>query len=282
MRFSLIMATLHRTSEVGRFLKHLNQQTYRNFELIIIDQNPDNRLRPLIEVYEKNFLIKHLRSGPGISKARNVGLKHISGDIVAFPDDDCWYPQDLLRCVVDFFDKHPEIDIVTGRSIDSTGKPSAGHWDLKIGPVNCFNVWKRARSLSIFFRKKVIERVGKFDETLGLGAPTDCWAGEETDYLLRALKAGFRIYYDPNIIVYHPRLVVKNDPKQFVRAYRYGLGIGKVWRKHAYPSWFVFYQLFQSLIGALLPLTSRQIYEMKYRLAALRGKFHGWQRQVHR
>src|SRR5579864_3540599 len=94
IKFSLILATVGRLDEVARFLQHLGRQTYRDFELIIVDQNSDDVLERLIRQYQGCFPVLHLRSEPGLSRARNVGLQHFSGDVVAFPDDDCWYAPD--------------------------------------------------------------------------------------------------------------------------------------------------------------------------------------------
>ena len=52
------------------------------------------------------------------------------------------------------------------------------------------NVWNRAMSFTIFLRARVVERVGRFDERLGLGSGTPWHSGEEIDYLIRALAAG--------------------------------------------------------------------------------------------
>jgi len=276
MRFSLVLATVERTKEVKRFLEHLDRQTYRDFELIVVDQNPDDRLVPILEAYKKRFPILHLRSERGLSRARNVGLKHISGDIVAFPDDDCWYPPDLLEHVARFFREHPDIDVLTGRSVDENGELSAGRSDASSGLVNFFNVWKRGRSISMFLKSAVITRIGDFDESLGVGAGTPWGAGEETDYLLRTLKNGFRIYYKADLTIYHPQPVKRYDEKAIARAYTYGAGIGRVLRKHRYPFWFVFYQWLRSAGGAFLSLASGRLGKARHHLAALQGKFLGW------
>jgi glycosyltransferase involved in cell wall biosynthesis len=92
MKFSLVLATVGRTQEVARFLDSLARQTYRDFELIVVDQNPDDRLVELLRPFELRFPIIHLRCERGVSRARNLGPKYVSGDIVGFPDDDCWYP----------------------------------------------------------------------------------------------------------------------------------------------------------------------------------------------
>ena len=56
MRFSLVMATLNRRDEVAGFINSLLAQTYADFELLIIDQNQDNRVYDLYEQYKKKLL----------------------------------------------------------------------------------------------------------------------------------------------------------------------------------------------------------------------------------
>src|SRR5882672_6242686 len=97
MKISLILSTVGRTEELARFLEHLDRQTYRSFELLIVDQNPEGILDSLVRQHRERFPLLHLRSEQGLSHARNVGLQHFSGDVVAFPDDDCWYGPDTLE-----------------------------------------------------------------------------------------------------------------------------------------------------------------------------------------
>ncbi|MPN49512.1 hypothetical protein SDC9_197133 [bioreactor metagenome] len=70
----------------------------------MVDQNPDDRLLPILGDYENLFPVRRFRSAPGLSRARNVGLEQITGEVIAFPDDDCTYPPGILRSVADAFD----------------------------------------------------------------------------------------------------------------------------------------------------------------------------------
>ena len=240
MKFSLVLGTLGRTEEVQRFLTSLNAQGYRNFELIVIDQNPDDRLCPLVATYSSHFPIVHLRSSPGLSHARNVGLAHVSGDIVAFPDDDCWYPNDLLQNVSDQFLEHSQIDGLTGRSIDEHGKDSALKFGTQNQRIDRFSAWINAISYTIFLRRAVVEKTGLFDEALGVGSATIFGSGEETDYILRALQAGFSLLFLSRLAVHHPDPDIVIDRKLLQRTYAYGCGMGRVLDKHAYPLWYKF------------------------------------------
>lgn len=275
-KISLILCTIERTTELERFLQSLVRQSYPNFELIIVDQNKDERLVPLTRRFQKHFPILHLRSDKGLSRARNVGLKHASGDIIAFPDDDCLYPPNLLESVARWFNEHPEWHGLTGRSVDTNGLPSSGRWDNKEGAVNRYNVWRRGISYTMFLRREVVTAVGPFDEDLGVGAGTPWGSGEETDYLIRALEAGFRIFYDPNLWVVHP-----NKEPTPVMAYRYALGMGRVLRKHGYPLWFLAYYSARNLGATLLHLASGKRNRAYASWAALWGRLNGWRRSTH-
>src|ERR1035437_10094479 len=97
MKFSLVLCTINRTREVAEFLASLNEEIYKDFELFIVDQNKDDRLQAIRAPYQLYINIKYFKSAPGLSRARNTAIPLISGDILAFPDDDCIYPAILLK-----------------------------------------------------------------------------------------------------------------------------------------------------------------------------------------
>ena len=233
--FSLILPTIGRREEPERFLASLAAQTFRGFELVVVDQNPDDRLVPVVDAYEDLYPILHLRTKRvGASAARNEGLRYSRSDLVAFPDDDCRYPSDILEKVARFFDRHPELDGLTGRLIDEQGQSSILDFDLDPGPLDTINIWTRSIEATMFLRGKSARRF-RFDETLGRGSGTAWESGEGTDYLLQLLSEGASLYYEPTLNVIHPQPVSPYDAKAMRRAYEYGCGRGRVLRKHQYP-----------------------------------------------
>lgn len=272
-RFSLVVATLGRTAELGRFLAALDAQTARGFELIVVDQNEDERLLPVLAPYRGRFPIRHLRSAPGLSRARNVALPHAGGEVVAFPDDDCLYPADLLEGAARFFQAHPRTHGILVRPVGEDGATLLEYRD-EPAPVSRLNVNGRAISFTLFLRREVVAAVGGFDETLGLGAGTPWGAGEDIDYPLRALDAGFRLEYVPGLAVVHPGN--RDTETTLGRAFPYAAGFGRVCRKHGFPAWYMAYHLCRSVGGMLVGASTARPHKVRVHWRALRGKLHGW------
>lgn len=275
MKFSLVTATLGRTEEVERLLATLADQTYRYFELVVVDQNPDDRLVPILELYRTKFPIVRVRSKPGVSVARNAGLRYATGDVVGFPDDDCWYSPQFLEQCFGLLQERPDIDGVTGRVKDESGVDFA-RFDCSPGFLTLSNIWQRTAGACFFLRNHVVEEVGEFDESLGPNSGTIWGGAEDIDYPVRAIKAGFKIYYDPGLIVFHPNPLRNGYGKMVRRAYTYGAGIGRVWRKHDYPARIVAYYLLRPLAGALLSLVTGRLDKARYHWSSLRGRLRGW------
>jgi glycosyltransferase involved in cell wall biosynthesis len=277
MRFILIITTLHRTSELQRFLRSAKGQTYQNFEIIIVDQNDDDRVARLLDEFS-GLTIRHVRSARlGASSGRNIGLNcRWDADIVAFPDDDCWYPPDLLARVANFFRTHPEWQGLTGRSVTGEGLPSNGRWHYVSGRVTLANAWNRATCFSMFFRSPAA-KVISFDETLGCGANTPWGGGEDLDFLLQAIRRGSRVFFDPTLTVCHPEWSTSGETFSIrEKAYSYARGMGRVLRKHRYSVHLVAYQVIRPMGGALLSFAKGNAWGARYHWTVLKGRVQGW------
>ena len=276
LRVSLLLATVARTGEVQRFLESLTPLPGGGgVEIIVIDQNGDDRLTALLDRFRDDFEIRHIRSPRGLSRARNAGLALARGEIIAFPDDDCWFREGLLAEVCATFDRHPDWDGMTGRSVTGEGYVSGGRFDRHPGRVTLASVWTRGISYTIFLRRKVIEAVGPFDETLGLGAGTPFGSGEESDYLIRAIQAGQQIYYRPDLVVCHPDVTPRYDGSAFRRARSYGTGMGRVLRKHCYGLRPLARAIIRPAGGALVSLLTLRPNKARYHLNMVLGRIAG-------
>ena len=134
------------------------------------------------------------------------------------------------------------------------------------------NLWNRAISYSIFLRRELVERVGPFDERLGLPSSS----GEEIDYLVRALDAGARIEYEPSLIVGHDH---ESRDLDHIAA-RDGRSIGYILRKHRYPPRVVARMFVRPAGGALLAVLQNDHARARFHAHTLPGRVLGYRRPV--
>lgn len=232
LKLSLVMATIGRVAEIGEFLASLAAQTYKNHELIIVDQNADDRLLPIMAMArELGISCLHIRqSEPNLCLARNTGLIHAQGDLVAFPDDDCWYEPDVLEKVVNKALASDNLDGLVIRWQEQGLLGTESHYLSN-------DLWRRFRevqasSITLFFTRQLLLEMKGFDVALGLHS----WygSGEETDFMFRALGSGKRILFIPDAIVHHPFQKLTRQPffNAFRQSRKRARGTGALYAKH--------------------------------------------------
>jgi GT2 family glycosyltransferase len=258
-----------RVDDLGRLLDSLERQTHRAFAVRVVDQNDDERLRPVLAAHP-GLDLAHLHSEGGLSHARNAALGALDADVVAFPDDDCTYPEDLLERVARRLSEGPDLDGVTGRAAAPDGSSSPS-WKPDGAVLTRENLWNRAISFTVFLRRELVVRVGAFDEQLGLGSGTPWHSGEEIDYLVRAVDAGGRIEYDPSLVVTH---AVRTHDGEL--GFRDGASIGYLLRKHRYPPRVLARMLVRPAGGVAVSLARRDRDRAGYHAATLRGRIAGY------
>lgn len=245
---SLVVATVNRVIELERLLDSLSSQTYKNFEVIIVDQNHDDRIDSVLRRCSELAVVR-VHSELGASRARNSGLRIARGDIVAFPDDDCWYPANLLTSIVEWLDSNPDCDGLFTATRTPENKLQAPKFPAQRGACTTKSVLKCAVIVSTFFRMRVVRTIGFFREDIGPGTSSRYQSGEDIDYIIRPLRHGMKLFYEPSITVYHPDL---NSADRLRRVtFPYSVGLGHVLRQHGY-SWWTFSEVIaRSVSGAL-------------------------------
>lgn len=273
-KFSLIIATIHRESELNRFLKHLRSQNYPNLEVLIVDQNADDRVQRVISQYP-DLSILRLTSKPGVSRARNVGLKHATGDIIGFPDDDCCYKLPVLAQVNQYFNQHPRVAAVTGRSITEEAGQKIWKWDTDPGRITKDNIWLRLNSNSLFIRKNLAEPVPEFNEILGVGAGTPFGAAEEVDFVLKLIERGLDVEFEPELIVWHPDSFPDPGDEAIRKTHSYAGGDGYVIREYQYSIGFILVFLFKPFANTIRNLLTGNLFRARFMWAMFTGRIKG-------
>lgn len=247
MIFSLITATVGRVKEVQKLCDSLSKQSFKNFELYIVDQNDHHLVENIIKEYESLFVIHYIRSNQkGLSLNRNIALKQASGEIFGFPDDDCFYSTDTLEKVYHSFLQNPQATFIATSTQDSITKQKQ-HFSSK-AKIYKKDILQTCISYNIFVKKNPV----LFDERLGVG--TYFSSGEETDYLysLCNTKNSFGIFCDKTSI-FHP---TNNISLQ--KIYAYSLGFAALQKKdwiyrHNKKALFTYiYFILRAICGMLL------------------------------
>jgi glycosyltransferase involved in cell wall biosynthesis len=151
-------------------LESLLRQEFKDFEIVVVDQNRDDRILPVLERYQSSLNISRIPTPGrhGVSSARNDGWRRVDGDIILFPDDDCWYPPWFLRRGVELLDT-TGAELVSGRSVDETGRSINGRFASRAQFITRRSVWTAQSEWVSFYRRELLERLGGFDEQLGIG-----------------------------------------------------------------------------------------------------------------
>jgi glycosyltransferase involved in cell wall biosynthesis len=277
-RFSLVMATRGRSAEIGAFLDSLRAQCRGDVEMIVVDQNADDRLVPVLAPHAERVPIRHIRSAVAkADHARNLGLRAARGGIVGFPDDDCLYPRGVLAQVERDFAADPTLAILTGPAASPAGGLGSGRWRGDAGAITPRNVWTSVIEFNLWIRRDVALALGGFDE--GMGPGTKLGSCEGNDLVLRAMAAGHRATYDPTLRVVHPDKRLTDVALD--RARLYGRGFGFAMRRHGMPlsTWLPF--AIRPLGGVALSLAKLRPRDALYYAHTLAGRAEGFLTRDH-
>ena len=98
-KISIIMPTYNRAAYIGETIESIRNQTYLNWELIIVDDGSDDNTEEVIEKIKDNRIQFYKAGRIGIaSKIKNIGLEKVTGELIAFMDsDDLWAPTKLEK-----------------------------------------------------------------------------------------------------------------------------------------------------------------------------------------
>jgi glycosyltransferase involved in cell wall biosynthesis len=231
-------------------------QTYKNFELIIVDDGSTDDTDKLCKMYAADMRVKYfLQDNSGVATARNNGIKFSAGDYICFLDDDDVWLENKLEKQVEFYEKankrvglcYTGLEIIdkTGRR---TGAVQANHADGDVftqmlceNLVNCTS--------SVMIPRYVFSRVGLFKKHLSYAEDYDLWLRIAKKYFLYSIDEVLVLYREhgkntsanlDEIDFYALRAVFKHTKDDSIynkfykkrAAYRFWLGDYKVFRRY--------------------------------------------------
>jgi glycosyltransferase involved in cell wall biosynthesis len=189
LRFSVVVPTLDRPESLRRLVHALAEQTWRDFEVIAVDQSAqptDCKLELPIRY------VRIAERGPG--NARNVGIEHATGEVVAFTDDDCEPDPTWLACAHERFLTD---DVVGFEGLVRSDQVDRARYRVV---TNRGSVGVGFMTANLFVRRSVLEAIGGFDVRFELFG---CFFREDTDLAWRAMDHGV-MAGAPEVVVLHP------------------------------------------------------------------------------
>jgi len=205
---SVVLPTLDRPEAIYNLLRHLEHQSAAPHEIVVVDQSAVLDERVVAYAAANPRVRFHRIAERGLPNARNVGVGLATGDVVLFLDDDSIPDPDLVRYHAENYGD-PGVSGVGGRvqgGYDTVGA-AIGKFRESDGKVlRNFGATTRCAvdhlpGGNMSFRREVFARVGGFDKVYGGSA-----IGEETDFCLRARRAGFRFVFEPRATLEHLHL----------------------------------------------------------------------------
>ncbi|MCU1308037.1 MAG: glycosyl transferase family 2 [Acidobacteriaceae bacterium] len=233
-KISVIISTRDRLESLEACVRGVSAQSYRNFDVLIVDSAP--QFHSAEELAQRYKIAYSRLDTPGLTIARNHGARLVSGDLIAFTDDDAVPEADWLTAIARAY-KATLAAAITGPVLPLTGNQederrwvqAGGTGPGELVPVNftlqtpkafCLaNTGAIGSGANVSFNRKVFfEVLGGFDERLGVGGTIV--AGEEGVAFWKLLRKGWTIHYTPEAVVRHP---IPDTPDASRRRYIRGI-----------------------------------------------------------
>ena len=217
---TVAICTRDRAHLLSATLDSLLRQTYRNKEILVVDNAPsDDAAEQLVRGRYPG--VRYVREDrPGLDWARNRAIAEARGEFLAYIDDDAIADQAWLAALMAAFDT-PQVMCVTGLVVPARLATQAQELFERFGFSMSFDRRRfhlgmqsprpgfpfkgfAGTGCNCAFRRAVFDRIGLFDIRLDVGTPVP--GGGDLDIFARVIRAGFTLIYDPAPLIFHDHI----------------------------------------------------------------------------
>ncbi len=197
---SVLIPTYNNARFVGEAIQSVLNQTYKNYEIIVIDDGSTDNTGDIVARFNKR--VKYIKQqNMGLSGARNTGILHAKGEFFAFLDsDDLWTPLFLAASIAKIQeDKSVGLTYSWWDYIDENGikLPEQGKYIQRGNIFHELVISNRFPTISVLVRKRCLDEIGFFDESLT--------ALEDWDLWLRTAEKGWLFENIPQVLAHYRR-----------------------------------------------------------------------------
>lgn len=268
---SIIVPVYNGVLTIEKNIQSLINQDYPKdrYEIIIVDNGSTDTTRELIKKYPV-ILLQENEIQTSYA-ARNQGIIHAQGNIIAFTDADCIAKPDWISQGVRCF-AEADADMVGGKiSVTFSDTPTAAELlDSIINLHNESSIAEKggAKTANVFVKKELFEQLGMFQ--------SDQKSGEDIGWTGRASRAGFNMVYASQSIVEHP---ARNFSELMEKHVRVGMGSSAVWKSQGRSRIWIFVRflsLFLPILSLQLPRLIKQRGDSNIRYPIIRMMLIAW------
>jgi glycosyltransferase involved in cell wall biosynthesis len=176
---SVIIPTFNRAQKVRRAVSSVLDQTFKDFEVIVIDDGSSDETVDLLEGFRDRITIISHPENLGVSAARNSGIRASRSPFIAFLDsDDYWLPE-KLETQVRYFRENPDAIACQTEEIWVRNGVRVNPWKKHIKPSG--DIFEQSLKLclvspsAVMLKRSLLDEVGLFDETFPVCEDYDLW-----------------------------------------------------------------------------------------------------------
>jgi GT2 family glycosyltransferase len=219
---SVVIITLNRKDYLKKVLDDLKKQTYKNKEVIIIDNASSDGTADMVKKYYKEYRLYENKVNMKIAYPRNQGIALSNGEFVLYLDDDLELNnKDMIKNMVKMYNEDPklgilgaELNIINGKLKLLIKKSALNGESLPILYEPEEVVMKECEGIinaMTMYRRETLIEMGGFNEEFG-------YTGEDHEMGIRIKKAGYKIISDYRIGAIH-LVVPKSRQNNFFRSH---------------------------------------------------------------
>jgi GT2 family glycosyltransferase len=239
---ALVIATRDRPESLERCLESVRRSDCSPAQVVVVDNGSDRRETELLvrRLEHADPRFRYVREDrPGLARAHNRGLEHVTTDLVAFTDDDVVVDPGWLGHLVAAFGRDAAVGCVTGLILPLELETPAQEWmerysgfgkgsEAKVfaaasgdhGPLFPYAAGSFGSGANMAFRTDALRAIRGFDPALGAG--TSAKGGDDLAAFFDVIAAGYSVAYEPAAVVHHQH----HRTFAALRAQTFGYGAG--------------------------------------------------------
>lgn len=230
---TVLICTRDRGDSIATTIRSVLACPYPDLRLVIVDQSDDLRTARAIGAFAGDPRLRYIStSARGKSRAENLALAVMRSEFVLLTDDDCEVPPNWVDEMLKPFHAHPRVGVVFCDVLPAPHDAAAGFVPDSLSQrsflVESLDRWQTCDGLNIgvgagmAIRHSAAAAIGGFSLLFGPGSPFR--SGDDTDFVLRALAAGYQVYRTNTVGVTHYGFRTYAQARTLIRNNLFGLG----------------------------------------------------------